>query len=325
MYDVVLTGAKLRELAFEYFHTTEQQNIGLAATVVIGAVAEQYNTAVALTILPTLRVDVPHTDELVDLLSYVRDGYTEVFGFRAASQVVKAIIRKACQKWYVQVRKLVPRKGSQSPNLNTYWVRTGETKKSIGYKIVLSQRFKAVLGILGAKVTNPVNEVKYRKRIFYKKETFEKRFIPSERRIADRKRKERKTYGKMWEKVKAGKLVLKKYHKPFSGMLRKIHVYKTSKRTYKRVIEWKVKRKHVPFKIWHLVDLGFENTKAKQRVSGRYYTNRGMTDIWPEIKKAVNEVIQKKTEHYLEKTRQKLDFFERRRAAQLARAGSRLK
>jgi len=325
MREVRLSEAYLRSLAVQYFGTAEQQNLDLAATAVIAAAAEQYESAIALTIVPALRVDVPNVKELVELMAYIRDGYTEVFGFRAASQIVRTIITKACQKWYVQVKKLVPRKGSQSANFNTFWVRTGETKKSIGYKIVVSQRFKAVVGILGAKVTNPVNEVTYRKRIYYKKETFEKRFIASERRITNKKRKQKKTYGKMWEKIKAGKLVLKEYHKPFSGMLRKIHVYKVSKRTYKRVIEWKVKRKHVPFKIWHLVDLGFDNIKAKQRVSGRYYTNRAMIDVWPNIKQAVTDAIKKKTEHYLEKTKRKLDFFEKRRAAQLAKAGRMLK
>lgn len=237
--------------------------------------------------------DIKYSELLAKDISEDVNGFfrlwTKHFDERKVSNAMMVPFRAALRKQSTLVKSKYPKKGSQSKNPNTLWVRTGLSKKSIVYKSFKLYKIKKMLGLVGGdnkistdKVTyrRHTTSIRYKTKIRWKITEYGAKFRPKKHRG-------------MFMHILKKELYLRKRPPGWGNLIKKVVIKTAAKRQKHTIKTWEVNRKHVPAKILHLVEYGFYNRKAKRFVPGYGYANKSMLLYFSDLPEKFKEGLKK--------------------------------
>ena len=111
------------------------------------------------------RIDV--AEKITQQLEAFLTGFSKELSKDKLAREVRGIVREVMRQIAESTRKFVPKKGTKSPNPNTWWIRTGATRRAILSRGVYSKAQSTVTGVVGIDTTVQVDQVYVRRRLWY--------------------------------------------------------------------------------------------------------------------------------------------------------------
>lgn len=259
-------------------------------------------------------------DQIETVMDVVRDiqrDFLSSFSLSDQRLVMQGIISSIIHAYEEKIKANVHPRGWQSPNLNTYWVRTGTTKKSIDDKIKTYKRTGGftIFGAIGSlsdvtfnglvKFRRRYNRTGYKKKIkrttYYYFARLPKRNFKLKSRT-DLVREQKLAANRRVRLAFKRNRMFRVFNRSYSGFMRKVVKTEQKKgRKYKAKSIWYARRLHKPYKIFHILEKGRKAVGHFGPFPGYHYAEKIYTSFQLDVHKHLSAGIDKILEKLVKK------------------------